>query len=86
MKEEIFMIEKNDTWELVDKPSNKNIIGVKWIFMTKLNVDSTSTNSKLGFVGKEYAQVYGVDHSDTFALVARMDTIRLLLVVVAHKN
>ena len=80
------MIEKNCTWELVDKPSNKNIIYVKWVLRTKLNANSTINKYKATLVVKGYAQIYGIDYSDTFALVAKMDTIRLLFVVGAHKN
>jgi len=39
MNNEIAMIEKNDTWELVNRPSDKPVIGVKWIYKTKLNLD-----------------------------------------------
>lgn len=39
MKEEIHIIEKNQTCELQDKPPHKDVIGVKWIFKTKLNPD-----------------------------------------------
>ncbi|KAM0997730.1 hypothetical protein ACFX2C_007582 [Malus domestica] len=38
MEEELSMIEKNRTWELVDRPSDKHVIGVKWVFKTKLNL------------------------------------------------
>jgi len=86
IQEEICMIEKNCTWKLVDRPPSKNVIGVKWIFRTKLNADSTINKYKVGLVVKCYAQIYGVDYLDTFAPVARMDTIRFLFVVAAHRN
>jgi len=56
------MIEKNCTWELVDRPSDKNIIGVKWIFRTKLNADITINKHKTRLIVKGYAQIYGVDY------------------------
>ena len=80
------MIKKNCTWELVDRPPNKNIIGVKWVFRTKLNANSTINKHKVRLVVKRYARIYGVDYSDTFSLVARMDTIIFLFVVATHKN
>jgi KUP system potassium uptake protein len=46
MQEEISMIEKNCTWELVERPPEKNIIGVKWVFRTKLNADRTIKKHK----------------------------------------
>jgi hypothetical protein len=86
MQEEISMIEKNCTWELIDKPSNKNIIYVKWVFRTKLNANSTINIHKAGLVVKGYTQIYSIDYSDTFSLVEKMDTNRLLFVVAAYKN
>jgi KUP system potassium uptake protein len=50
MEEEISMIQKNCTWELVDRPLEKNIIGVKWVFRTKLNADSSIKNIKSGWL------------------------------------
>nr|KYP36517.1 Retrovirus-related Pol polyprotein from transposon TNT 1-94 [Cajanus cajan] len=79
MKEEIKMIEKNKTWQLVDRPSNKKVIGVKWVYRTKLNPDGSVNKLKARLVVKGYFQQYGVDFSDTFAPVARHDTIRLLI-------
>ena len=77
------MIEKNCMLELVDRPPYKNIIGVKWIFKTKLNVDNTINKHKDRLVVKGYAQIYGVDYSYTFSPVARMDTI-IFLFAIAH--
>ncbi|XP_028119242.1 uncharacterized protein LOC114316765 [Camellia sinensis] len=83
MKEELKMIEKNQTWMLVDKPAHKKAIRVKWVYMTKLNPDGSVNKHKARLVVKGYAQTFGVDFSETFALVARLDTIRTLLALVA---
>ena len=86
MKEELRMIEKNNTWELVERPSNKNVIGVKWVYRTKLNSDGSVNKHKARLVVKGYSQQYGIDFSETFAPVARYDTIRLLIALAAQKG
>ena len=86
MKEELKMIEKNQTWMLVDRPTHKKAIGVKWIYRTKLNPDGSVNKHKARLVVKGYAQLFGVDFSETFAPVARLDTIRMLLALAAQKG
>ncbi|CAJ2667746.1 unnamed protein product [Trifolium pratense] len=86
MEEEMSMIQKNKTWELVDKPEDRNIIGVKWVFRTKLNADCSINKYKARLVVKGYAQIFGVDYSETFAPVSRLDTIRLVLAIAAQKG
>lgn len=68
------------------EPQHKKAIGVKWIFRTKLNSDGSVNKYKARLVVKGYAQMFGVDFSETFAPVARMDTIRMLLVFAAQKG
>jgi len=80
------MIQKNKTWELVEKPQDRKVIGVKWVFRTKLNVDGSINKYKARLVVKGYAQIFGVDYSDTFAPVSRLDTIRLVLAVAAQRG
>ncbi|KAL6315072.1 hypothetical protein AAG906_030925 [Vitis piasezkii] len=60
-------------------PEAKNAIGVKWVFKTKFNSDGSIFRHKARLVVKGFAQVAGVDYGDTFAPIARHDTIRLLL-------
>ena len=56
MEEEVKMIEKNNTWELVNCPQGKDIIGVKWVYKTKLNPDGTIQKHKARLVAKSTAQ------------------------------
>lgn len=77
------MIHKNQTWELVNKPSHKKVIDVKWVFKTKLNADVSLNRLKVRFVVKGFRQQYDIDYWETFAPVARLDTIRLLLALAA---
>ena len=86
MQEEMKMINKNETWQLVERPKNHKVIGVKWVFKTKLNPDGLICKHKARLVVKGYAQQYGVDYQETFAHVARYDTIRLLFVLVAQNS
>ncbi|RVW24539.1 Retrovirus-related Pol polyprotein from transposon TNT 1-94 [Vitis vinifera] len=79
MKAEIDAIERNGTWKLTELPEAKNAIGVKWVFRTKFNSNGSIFRHKARLVVKGFAQVAGVNYGDTFAPVARHDTIRLLL-------
>lgn len=86
MDEEIFVIEKNSTWELMDRPSDKDVIGVKCIYKTKLNLDGSIQKNKARLVAKGYSQKSSVDFHETFASVARLDTIRILIALAAQKG
>lgn len=55
MKAEIGMINKNGTWDLDEKPYDKNIIGVKWVYRVKFNLDGSIYEYKGRLVVKGYA-------------------------------
>ena len=86
MAAEIESIEKNKTWELTSLPEGVKPIGVKWVFKTKLNENGEVNKYKARLVAKGYAQQYGVNYTEVFAIVARLDTIRLILALAAHNN
>jgi hypothetical protein len=75
MDEELDQIGKNDTWELVRRTKNKNVIGTKWVFINKLNEDGHVTRNKARLVCKGYTQFEGIKFEETFTLVARMEAI-----------
>ncbi|KAM1889490.1 hypothetical protein ACFX13_047468 [Malus domestica] len=80
------MIENNDTWELVNRLSDKPVIGVKWVYKVKLNLDGYVQKNKARLVAKGYSQKLGVNFNETFALVARLDTIRTWIALAAKKR
>jgi hypothetical protein len=86
MNEELDQIEKNDTWELVPRPKNKNVIGTKCLFGNKLNEDGQVTRKKDRLVCKGYAQIELIDFEETFSPVSRMEAIRFLLAYACSKN
>eukprot|EP00253_Pinus_taeda_P004843 PITA_04843 len=75
MDEELEQIEKNNTWRLVPRPKDKNVIGTKWILKNKLNENVDVIRNKARLVCKGYAQQEGIDFEETFALVARLEAI-----------
>eukprot|EP00253_Pinus_taeda_P035938 PITA_35938 len=79
MDEELEQIEKNNTWELVPRPKDKNVIGTKWIFKNKLIENGEVIRNKSRLVCKGYAQQEGLDFEETFAAVARLEAIRMFL-------
>lgn len=86
MDEEMNSILKNQTWELSNLPKGAKCIGVKWIYKTKLNEHGEVNKFKARLVAKGYSQEHGIDYTEVYAPVARMDTIRTLLSRAAHKG
>ena len=79
MEEEMSQIERNETWELVPCPEDKNIIGTKWVLKNKMNEDGQIIRNKARLVCKGYSQIEGIDFEETFAPVARMEAIGIFL-------
>jgi hypothetical protein len=86
MEEELDQIEKNETWEIVPRPKNKNVIGTKCVFKNKLNEDGQVTKNKARLVCKGYGQVEGIDFEEKFAPTSRMEAVRLILAYARSKK
>jgi hypothetical protein len=84
MHDELHQFTRNDVWTLVPRPAEQNIIGTKWIFKNKTDEYGTVIRNKARLVAQGYTQIEGVDFDETFALVARLESIRILLSIACH--
>ena len=76
----------NDVWELIPRPKGVNVIGTKWIFKNKLDEHGIVIRNKSRLVTQGYTQVEGIDFDETFAPVARLESIRILLAIASNLN
>ena len=74
MQEELNNFERNEVWELVERPKN-NIIGTKWVFRNKQDENGLVTRNKARLVAQGFTQVEGLDFDETYAPVARLEAI-----------
>ena len=76
----------NNTWKLVDCPTNVKPIGCKWVYRIKYNQKGELEKYKARLVAKGFAQQEGIDYEETFAPTAKWNTIRLTLALAAQKG
>uniref|UniRef100_A0A2N9HE34 Integrase catalytic domain-containing protein n=1 Tax=Fagus sylvatica TaxID=28930 RepID=A0A2N9HE34_FAGSY len=86
MNEEFQALQKQGTWILVPAPSSKNIVGCKWVYKLKYNSNGSISRYKARLVAKGFHQQYGVDFDETFSLVIKPPTVRLILSLATSLN
>ncbi|GKE46482.1 retrovirus-related pol polyprotein from transposon TNT 1-94 [Tanacetum coccineum] len=79
MQEELNQIVTNDVWSLVPLPVNQTVLGTKWVFKNKLDENGVVSRNKARLVAEGYNQQEGIYFDETYALVARLESIRILL-------
>ena len=84
MQEELHQFKRNKVWHLVPKPKDRTIIGTKWVFRNKFDELGTVARNKARLVVQGYNQEEGIDYEETFALVARIEAIRILKAFATH--
>ena len=95
MQEEFKALQDKETWELVPLPSKRKqlvplpsmrkLVQCKWVYRTNMVADGSYMKYKARLVSKFFSQFQGVDYTKTFSLVAKMDSIRLVLAIAASK-
>jgi len=86
MKAELDALDANQTWQLTSLPPGKKTIGCRWIYKIKYKSYGTVGRYKACLVAKGYTQLEGLDFLDTFAPVAKLTTLRLILSLDAAHN
>jgi hypothetical protein len=85
MHEEVNNFTWNEVWHLVPRPK-QNVVGTKWVFHNKEDEHGVVTKNKARLVAKGYSQVEGLDFDETYAPVARLESIRILLAYVTYHD
>ena len=80
---EIQSMKDNQVWTLIDHTPGVKLVGCKWVFKKKTDMDENVHTFKARPMAKGYTQRYGVDYDETFSPVAMLKSIRILIAIAA---
>ncbi|CAN0873749.1 Retrovirus-related Pol polyprotein from transposon TNT 1-94 [Linum grandiflorum] len=86
MDVEKLALAENNTWDIVPRPPDALVIGSRWLYTAKFKPDGSLERYKARFIAQGFRQEYGIDYDETFAPVAKMQTVRILMALAAQRN
>lgn len=86
MQAEFDALHRNNTRELVSRPSSQNLVGCKWVFRIKRNSDGSLDRYKARLVAKGFHQRPGWDYTETFTPVVKPVTICIVLTLAVRQG
>jgi len=86
MVKEFKMLREQGVFEVTPQPVGRNVVGSKWVYAIKWKEDGTVDKQKARTVAKGFTQVLGKDYDETYASVARLESVRLICAIAASRK
>ena len=86
MQEGLNQFQRSEIWELLPRPSNQRVIGTRWVFHNEMDENGIIVRNKARLVAQGFNQEEWIDYEETFAPVARLEAIRMLLTFAFFKD
>lgn len=86
MNKEVTALKLKNTWDIVKRPENVNVVDCRWVYKIKYSPDRSEAKLKSRVVAKGFTQEYGVDFFETYAPVVKNSSVRLLMAVAVIKQ
>ena len=86
IKEELDTLKRAGTWEVTERPKERNVVRNRWVFRIKKDAARRVERYKAQLIAKGFTQAHGVDYYDMWAPVAKLRSIRLLLLIAAQNE
>ena len=80
------MLREQNVFDIVLRPEEKNVVGSKWVYAIKWKENGSLEKQKAQTVAKGYTQVIGEDYKETYASVARLESVCLVCAIAASRR